>query len=188
MNRDDALHLVESMYHANGREPATKVAAALATEVARSSCPACAKQVVRRSLYDGPILTVPSFRSAYAREFASPNHALHIGQDERQVDVGKVEADWRTKAVRALVSNGMALDRAEVAAAMAWASESCDVEDFDADVEVWTRHTPKTITPALVEAAWTYARAIAMTPPRLMTDAEWNERVGAWRAVWRASV
>ena len=186
MNDREALILVEKMYHANGMEKGARLMAELAKEVALASCGSCAKAVVQAAHDNGPALNVPSFRTQYRREYSSPDHGLHIGVDEAAVDVGAAEARWRSEVPARFKDAGMEPRRAQIAAAMAWASGLRIEFVLGDDPAAWLRHTPRgVISETTVAAAWTYARAVATTDPCDMTDEEWDSAVEPWREAWR---
>jgi hypothetical protein len=183
MKEREALSLVARMFAAHGMKKPPEVVAILAEEALHSSCGSCAKSVLEMGMGGAKPLTVQMYRDAYLREFGSPNHGLHVGQDEHVEDIGKAEAERRTVDVRALVDAGMEPQRAQVAAAMRWANRF--EVGVDLDVEAWTRQTPKTIKERTITAAWDYARACATKEPGLMSDDEWRSIVGPWEKAWR---
>jgi hypothetical protein len=187
VNEREALTAVARMYAGHGSTKPPEVVAELAGEAIAAACSSCAKEVLESARKGPKPLTVRDFLEQYRRSVGSPDHLPHVGQDDRQVDVGRLEAAWRRDGVARLVAAGMEHDRAEVAAAMAWASEVVDPDTFELDVTAWARHTPANITAEVIAAAWSYARAIATHPPVEMSEAEWQRVVGPWAAAWRAA-
>ena len=123
MNEVQAAAAVVKMFAGHGVTKPPEVVGELAAEVISSACHSCAKAVLEDSRTQGSKpLTVPAFLAVYRRTYDSPTHQFHIGQDESQVDVGKLEASYRRDDVRALVDAGMERDRAEIASAMRWAN------------------------------------------------------------------
>ncbi len=145
MNAHEAATLVEGMFHANGRSMAPPVIAELAKDVAAASCPSCAKDVIDQAHDHGPALNVPQFRAAYSRQHGSPDHAFHLGQQEGQVDVGKIEARWRTEGVKRAQAAGHDKTTAEILAARMWASQAVSLENVreEALEPVWVDTMPE---------------------------------------------
>lgn len=179
------MTLVAKMYAAHGMLKPAEVVTELAAETLdRRYCQPCAESVLETARGGKEPLKVQTFRDAYNRlQEQTTEHGFHIGQSDHETDVGKAEGRWRTEDVDALVAAGMNPDRAQVAAAMRWANKACGIGE-DLDIEAWTRHTPRNIYPATIEAAWNYGRACNLKEPVEMSDAEWDAAVQSWEKAW----
>lgn len=188
MTENDATRAVVKMFARLGVTKPPEVIAALVEEVLGASCESCALAVLgQASRSDGKVLNVPGFLDAYRRTYAAPEHQFHIGQNPKQVDVGKLEARWKREDVRALVNAGMDPTRAQVAAAIRWANGTCAVGE-DLDLTAWGRHLPKTITERTITAAWDYARSCATKDPALISDDEWHAALMPWQHAWKEAM
>lgn len=190
MNESQALSLVARMFHAHGRNVSPEVAAEYALEILDSDCHPCMSEVVEEFRKHGAkVATVPTMWAAYRERVRSVSHVNHVGQDERALDVGMLEARWRTEGVKAVVAGGVSGLEADYIAAQMWASGAVDVNAVATEVEnpIWrVANMPGGLTQAKVEAAWEFARTLATEPPDRMTQERWS-RVLARYEMARAS-
>lgn len=177
MNEQDALTRVAKMFHAHARMVGAEIVAEYAEAVLDADCQPCIAEVLEQIRSEGSkVPPVSGLWALYRDRRNSPNHYDHVGQDEAQVDVGKLEADWRTRGVDGIKSAGGNEEAAKLAAARMWASGAVSLDQAGDEwlAGIWGATTPGHITPELIEAAWDYARAIATKDPLRMTDAEWT--------------
>lgn len=177
MKETDALTRVAKMFHAHARLVGSEIVGEYAEAVLDADCQSCMAEVVEQVRTEGSkVPPVSGLWALYRDRRNSANHHDHIGQDEQQVDVGKLEADWRMQGVDGIKRAGGNENAAKLAAARMWASGAVALEATGDEwlAGIWGATTPDYITPELIEAAWDYARAIATKDPLRMTDAEWT--------------
>jgi hypothetical protein len=186
VNQKKRMGQVARMFAAHGSLKPAEVVVELAEEtMLERYCQPCAEKVLDEGRGGKYPLTVQTFREAYARQSEGVDHGFHIGQTDRETEVGEAEARWRGADVDALVAAGEPRQRAEVMAAMRWASGIVSPGD-DLDLAAWERHTPRVCDNACIDAAWTYARAIAMAGDvTAISEEAWQAILGPWEKAWR---
>jgi hypothetical protein len=184
MNENEALRAVARMFHAHGRTPGPEVVAEYADAVLEANCAACMSEVLVQVRREGmKVPPVSGLWSLYYERNRSPSHFDHIGQADREVSVGKQEAEWHRYAVADLQAILKDREQAELLAARMWASGCVEPHGVKAELEapVWLATQPEP-TPARIAAYWAFARALATTPPEEMSDEQWAALVAAMEA------
>jgi len=124
VNEADATRAVVEMFGAIGRSPGDEIVKQLARDVRASSCQSCAKGILDAWTQNGvpqSFQPVPTFRSKMAEAIRSADHFDHVGQDERSVDVGKLEGEYRGKIAEAIREElDCDRDQASYLAAVCW--------------------------------------------------------------------
>ncbi len=178
MRENEALERVSRMFLAHGRSVSIDILTEYAAAVLEADCQSCMGEVVEQVRREGSkVPPVSGLWSLYRDRNNSPNHYDHVGVDETQVDVGKLEAEWRTRGVGAIEAAGANPQAAKLAAARMWGSGAVTVDQAGAEwlAGIWsaTNPDPSTITTEMIERRWDYARACATKDPVKMTDEEW---------------
>lgn len=182
MNEAQAVTAAKRMFSAHGRSVGDDVVIEYAAALTEADCQPCMSEVAEQVRKEGSkVPPVSGLWALYRDRRNSPGHADHVGVDEVQVDVGKLEADWRLRGVRLIEAAGASPSDAKMAAARMWASGCVTVDQAGAEwgivgadgAGIWQATQPKDFTPAELEARWDFARAVATKDPVTMTDEEW---------------
>lgn len=176
MNEPQAMNAAKRMFAAHGRSVGDDVVTEYADALLEADCQPCMSEVAEQVRKEGSkVPPVSGLWALYRDRRNSPNHADHVGFDAVQVDVGKLEADWRLRGVRLIESAGASPTDAKMAAARMWASGCVTPDQAGAEwlAGIWTATQPTDFGPDEIERRWDYARAVATKDPVTMTDEEW---------------
>ena len=137
-----------------------------------SRCRLCLEITCRKAAQTAQRMPSPAAIIAGYNDVYTNDHAHHLGATDREVRVGKLEAFWRSDAVRLILPHADGdRDLASFVAAQMWWSRihpTFDDVDFALENPLWIEAARTFLrdrdVASMTEKAWTRARMAATTP------------------------